>query len=347
MKFFFSFLFSLSLMTMAFAQTSGGCGSSSGNGMSPEDADCFILGPSSLLVDDQAVYTVDITAQCTDCYDWDISGDGIIVGSDQNSSVAIQATGAGSITLSVTVFTEDGCVECCTIIEVESLPPPRCCFEFWVTPKWFPYCYTTCNGNLDNVVELHQQHCDDLPEGYTTAITGIDLLTSATLGNCHQCANPITSLPSGSSPVNSLNIAVCGPQTHSMLIEMTIYDASGNIVQVCEDNYFRFVVDECSGGPRLDTNPQGVLEDRSIKVQYQALSRQLQISSTSTQEVATVNVYNLTGKLLGTFSTQGLIAERVQTYDLDLPITGIYLVQLLDQSGGLIQSEKIISFSQP
>lgn len=75
-------------------------------------AQCSIIGPDS--PGSGAVYSISELAQCTSCYDWDVSPEGSleIIGSDQESSVVISCLTAGDHTISVTYFTEEGCFTC-------------------------------------------------------------------------------------------------------------------------------------------------------------------------------------------------------------------------------------------
>lgn len=81
---------------------------------------CFITGPSQFTVGQTVVYSIPTgTAQCNECYDWDInntnssiSGNVQIIGSDQGNSVSILGLSPGTFTLKVTYFDETGCHEC-------------------------------------------------------------------------------------------------------------------------------------------------------------------------------------------------------------------------------------------
>ncbi|WP_130735251.1 T9SS type A sorting domain-containing protein [Flavobacterium sp. J27] len=89
---------------------------------------CLISGPSTINVGDTVVFSVPTgTAQCTECYDWDVSNSSVasIVGSDQNNTVSIQALTAGSFILQLTYFDETGCHTCS--VEVNCIIVPNCC----------------------------------------------------------------------------------------------------------------------------------------------------------------------------------------------------------------------------
>lgn len=79
---------------------------------------CYISGPAILNEGDLQTYSVSLPAQCSECFDWDVSGPAAIVGSDQNNTVKIQALGTGTVSLCATVFNENGCTQCCLSIEV-------------------------------------------------------------------------------------------------------------------------------------------------------------------------------------------------------------------------------------
>jgi hypothetical protein len=77
-------------------------------------AQCTITGPSGpYQVGQSYTFSVSQTAQCADCYDWDVSGPVSITSSDQNQSVTIQVTGNGSFSLCVNYIDEEGCHSCC------------------------------------------------------------------------------------------------------------------------------------------------------------------------------------------------------------------------------------------
>jgi len=88
-----------------------------------------ITGPITIQCGNQATYSISNLAQCSQCYDWDFSGDISIISSDMNNSVTIQAdNNAGSGTLSVTYFNESGCHQMSPInISIQCIPTPTCC----------------------------------------------------------------------------------------------------------------------------------------------------------------------------------------------------------------------------
>lgn len=80
-----------------------------------------ISGPSTMTVGTSYNFSVTSgSAQCTDCYDWDIvSGSASITGSDQNNTFTITPTAAGSVQVCVNYITESGCVNCCKTVTAE------------------------------------------------------------------------------------------------------------------------------------------------------------------------------------------------------------------------------------
>lgn len=79
-----------------------------------------IVGPDNLALNQTGIYSVSSAlAQCTQCHDWDIdnlnvnvSGNAQITTDDRLNSVSIKRVGTGSITISITYFTETGCHSC-------------------------------------------------------------------------------------------------------------------------------------------------------------------------------------------------------------------------------------------
>lgn len=82
-----------------------------------------INGPLNIYLSQTSSFTSSTTAQCTNCYDWDINnsstssnndivGNVQIVGNDFNQSVQLKGLSLGSFTLQLTYFDETGCHEC-------------------------------------------------------------------------------------------------------------------------------------------------------------------------------------------------------------------------------------------
>jgi len=98
----------------------------------PCDRQCAISGPSSMEIGQSYTFTVNQTAQCSECYDWDVTGSVSIVGSDQNQSVTIQRTDSGPYTICVNYIDETGCHYCC-------ISGGQCCIPYLDS-------YFICNG---------------------------------------------------------------------------------------------------------------------------------------------------------------------------------------------------------
>ena len=81
-----------------------------------------ILGPNTIEVGGQYVFTTSAVAQCGDCHDWDIAGitniASIASGNDMTSSVTINANAVGQFTLNLTYLTENGCRTCSKTITI-------------------------------------------------------------------------------------------------------------------------------------------------------------------------------------------------------------------------------------
>jgi Secretion system C-terminal sorting domain len=83
-------------------------------------AQCVITGPSQVNVGETVVFSVPSgTAQCAECYDWDINnsnsnvaGNVQIIGNDQYNTVSVLVLSAGPFTIKITYFDETGCHIC-------------------------------------------------------------------------------------------------------------------------------------------------------------------------------------------------------------------------------------------
>ncbi|UTW61034.1 T9SS type A sorting domain-containing protein [bacterium SCSIO 12741] len=124
-----------------------------------------------------------------------------------------------------------------------------CCFEFEVVPKFFPVCFDSCNGNLDNVFEILHKPCKsqlDRSPVFSTAFTNITVNSGGTLGNCHTCSSPVST---GTGPVPTFNMAVCSPGWQSANFDITLYDSDGNKIGVCVNKRVQFYVPACPDDP--------------------------------------------------------------------------------------------------
>ncbi len=189
-------------------------------------------------------------------YSWSVSNTSCIniIGSNTGSTVVIEATSDDCNAVVSLMINQVGgplSSHCTTIVDVLENTgggwSGPCNFDFWAVPKWYPVCFGDCTGNLDHVVEIHHSLPSgvQLPNGFTTWIHDVQLTGNTTFGNCFDCQNPILNLPNNQSST-SFNMAICGPLNHSMLIDIAIRDAQGNIVAICEDNYFSIFVPACN-----------------------------------------------------------------------------------------------------
>jgi hypothetical protein len=108
MKKTFLILFLISFSIMSYSQCNDGC----------------ITGNLSITLGQTLQFTSSPSAQCTECYDWDINGNTSssdnqtvgtvkIVGSDIGKNVQIQGVSLGAFTLQLTYLDEAGCHTCC------------------------------------------------------------------------------------------------------------------------------------------------------------------------------------------------------------------------------------------
>jgi len=318
-------------------------------------AEC-ISGPSQLDIGEVGVYTYTVGGSG---FEWNAYG-GLEIISQNDKSVTVKAIDCGVGLLELTycgeILSVKGTLEgksesCCDrcVLEIDvpvegcCLVAYDCCFDFWVTPKWFPDCFGECTGNWDNVVELHQKPCEDsnLPFGYKTYITGLEVLSPASINNnCRTCDDPITSLPNGISAAG-VNIALCAPYNHSVLVDISIVDPEGNVVFVCKDLYYSFEVDLCPDDPffpLLDPN-----EGAKVQVSYDGLAKRIQVSSEEEMEIGQVSIYDVAGRLVKSIDyTNGNVEKEVRIEDVKLNLGEVYIIQMLDKNNQTILVDKII-----
>lgn len=77
-----------------------------------------IEGENTISLNDQVTFQSNYSAQCNNCYDWDVPSGLSIIGSDEQQNVIIRGNAIGTYTISLTYFTEDGCKTCSKVINV-------------------------------------------------------------------------------------------------------------------------------------------------------------------------------------------------------------------------------------
>ncbi len=296
-----------------------------------------ISGPVQLQVGQVATYTANNPAQCSNCYDWDISGqaDGP---NDQNQTYQFSANTPGTYSICVRTFDETGnCNPCCISVSVVTPPPPSCCFDYWAVPKYFPVCFDECTGNLDNVWEIHQNPCNPLPSGYTSAFTNVTLNNNDTFGNCMDCSNPTTT---SSGPFNSFNMAVCSPYNHSVSFDISIYDANGNLVHTCPNEYYSFYVPPfCGKGDPFISSFKKENIGASSLVVYPNPVKDI-VSFEAAKEIQYYAIYDLSGQLIVANKVEALGRNVVDVSNLPKG-SYIYYCMYEDQSTDALEFVKI------
>lgn len=81
---------------------------------------CTITGNQTLKPNETASFTVDAKAQCDECYSWKSSSEPnlIIEGSNKTNKANLKSLQSGKSTISVSVFTNQGLLQCDKIVEV-------------------------------------------------------------------------------------------------------------------------------------------------------------------------------------------------------------------------------------
>jgi len=97
------------------------------------EVDCVIEGPSSVCQGDTGIQYCSVNTAAT--YSWSISGDGVIVGPNDQNCVTVDTTGTGEFLLALEVCNEAGqqqcCHECQKTVPVEVCGGEGCTPGFW------------------------------------------------------------------------------------------------------------------------------------------------------------------------------------------------------------------------
>ncbi len=104
-------------------------------------AGCDISGPTSMELNDTATFSIPSSlAQCSNCYDWDVSNSNAqILTSDMSNSVQIKRVGDGSFTVTVTYINENGC-DSCSIDFIALDEPDPCDYSFKINDVGIGFC---------------------------------------------------------------------------------------------------------------------------------------------------------------------------------------------------------------
>lgn len=82
-------------------------------------AQCNIIGKPILSMNETSQYSVDVEAQCTECYQWKSTGNNIVLMEEGKKKIInIKGSGNGEAILSVAVLTPNGVVECTKKLQV-------------------------------------------------------------------------------------------------------------------------------------------------------------------------------------------------------------------------------------
>lgn len=80
---------------------------------------CNIIGKSHIGFNETAEYTIDVDAQCPDCYQWkNPNNNAIIMDNGIQKTIGLKGTGNGQTILHATVLTPQGVSTCSKVIEI-------------------------------------------------------------------------------------------------------------------------------------------------------------------------------------------------------------------------------------
>lgn len=299
--------------------------------MGPKD-DCTITGPSYLEVGQQYQFSVSANAQCSLCYDWDISSFNLptpasIVGDDRQQTVTIQINSPGAFELKVTFFDESGCHSC-----QRNLVGEEDCFDPIIEGKLD--CgiggFVFLDSSTQNLSNVDQVTWTFDPNDNGSYYAGFNFTSGGTIFNGGQ------SITSTNSSTNyevqfGMNSGATCPSNKYICFDLVVDFIDGS---VCEEEYWI--------GPACGnlTIPQP-LSDLSISPNPAADRIFVEINEKKGSTLEFL-IYDLRGMLL-TSTSASQIPGNTYLQELELPqTTDKMLILKILEGEHVIQTEKII-----
>lgn len=285
--------------------------------------DCIISGPATVVAGVPTDFFISQLAQCTFCYDWDVSSLGNTVsiqGDDRKSVVTILANGSGIFNLKVTYFTETGCHTCQRNIVIDS--SPQCDFEpefitkFDCSPQGEGRVFL---GNIDlsEVSSVTYYFEPNNNQGYYDNFAfvgggnGIVVTDAPFIADC-------TYTPGTCRPDDIITLSV------------TIEFESSSICETIEEVYDIEVIDHGGQKPLIDVYPNPT--ESLVSVELKHLK----------DKAIELQLLNLSGQLMSTEKLT-MVPEENYTHALILPKTSEQALWLrIVENGVVIETKKIL-----
>ena len=287
-------------------------------------AKCNITATSDIIVGEEATFSFPSNAQCSQCYDWDVSGDASIVPAwDDKTRFVTVVPGSGSFTLTMTYFDETGCHTCSkTFTAVE----PGCDFEPIFVTKF------DCSPQGTGLVKLDNDDLDDVVSVTYVfePFNNYNASTNTFYFNNFQFIGGGTGIEVTNEPFTanfSYDPATCDDY---ITFGVTIEFANGSICEDISENFDIFVSSGGGQQPVINLFPNPAIHSTNLELQNMQ-GRTLE-----------VQMYTLSGEMVQK-DVIGFIDSNSFQKELLLPETSSNLLFLkIIESGVLIDTQKII-----
>ncbi|MEL6811379.1 MAG: T9SS type A sorting domain-containing protein [Bacteroidota bacterium] len=276
-----------------------------------------IDGPSTVTLGQTYSYSSNGNAQCSNCYDWDISGNANISGGDTANTVTINPTAVGTFTLDLTFFNEGGCFTCTKTITVL---PDDCedCVRINITGNQTGTDCTSAYGYLNDCVSLEIESVE-----WSWALV-------------ENCNNPcplgtVTQIPFDSPVVDLSNLTVQNQQTYPYLqffAKINYKDKS-----VCEDFHEELLYCDNMNlgwnGPKLGTkltltpNPT----NKGTNVSFEGIDA---------HDIVNISILDLSGNV------KKDLVPSAQSFNTNNLVSGIYIVKFTTNTGEIVQKKLVV-----
>lgn len=304
-----------------------------------------ISGDDTITTGGMYVYTLPNVAQCNNCYDWDFGLANTfgtsIVGTDQQSSVTIQAGLPGTFTLQATYLTEKGCRESCTKT-ITIIDDVDCDFVEPVLDGEIicaggtGYVKLDASVNIDNIESVTWEFADEngnyYPDFGFDNNNGLNYIqiTAPTSNNFEA---PFT-FTAGNCNSNPNYWEIC----FKVIIKYNVLPG--------DDCYSQEII-VCGTLANGDLQPQPIDNNENqkpiIKISPNPTKSEIQVSlSNLKNKNVELQIYRLNGELLATQKVQNINSKNyIQTISLP-KITGEIVLLKIIENNKVIDTKKII-----
>lgn len=282
---------------------------------------CSITGPNQISLDQTATFSVASNiAQCTNCFDWDVSNaNAIIVGSDINNSVAIKRVNNGEFCITNTYFGESGCNSCTKCFA--AIPVNECGIIDVGTP-W------DLNALGDQRILITSTY--ELQSGWNIDVESSSFwITFSNNPSFEQYMPGVINTASGTRFQTNLFNAYCNNPVIKARVVIVAYNSAGQTCTVEKTHNNMYACGSPGGDdwpPSFTIVPNPIEENFSIKIDNKNL-RNLEIQ-----------IFDKQQKLVKSFTTNELNKELFNVNDIE---SGVYYIRISSENQILYQ-EKLI-----